>query len=115
MNNENKRIIRGPPFEHPCPIGSIDPTSQSKMFPLKTMYMDTQVAVKLSMGEYPKRPQDVECFLKRVNDYFVEAASKIKPVFPSMALYFQCYKFWTLVIQMRLYLLSLLLLLVFPT
>ena len=67
-----------------CLIRSIDPTSQSEMLPLKicSICMGTQVAVKLSMEEYHKRPQDIEYFLKRVNDYFVEAASQIKHRFP---------------------------------
>ena len=60
----------------------VDPSSQVNFLPLKSMYMGAKVALLLSNVEYIQRPSDVQYFLKRVQEFYVEAASQIKKRFP---------------------------------
>ena len=63
-------------------LQDVDPSSQVNFLPLKSMYMGAKVALLLSNVEYIQRPSDVQYFLKRVQEFYVEAASQIKKRFP---------------------------------
>ena len=46
------------------------------------MYMGAQVTLCLSKEEYKERAVDVQHFLRRAQDFFVEAGSQIRQRFP---------------------------------
>jgi len=45
------------------------------------MYMGTKIALCLPTSEYQKRMLDVQYFLKRVQEFYIKAASQIKNLF----------------------------------
>ena len=64
------------------PLQEIDPTSQVNFLPLPTMYMGAKVTLCLSVPEYRQRGPDIQHFLRRVQDFFIEAALEIRKRFP---------------------------------
>ena len=62
-------------------LQNIDPSLQVNMLPLTKMYMGTKIALCLSTAEYRNRVPDVQYFLKRVQEFYVEATSQIKKRF----------------------------------
>ena len=53
-------------------LKDIDPTSEVNMLPLSHMYMGAKVALLLTTAEYKERV-DVQYFLKKVQDFYIEA------------------------------------------
>ena len=64
------------------PLQHVDPASQVNFLPLTSMYMGAKVALCLPTQEYRQRAPDVQHFLKRVQEFYIEAASQIKKRFP---------------------------------
>ena len=64
------------------PLQEIDPTSQVNFLPLPTMYMGAKVTLCLSVPEYRQRGPDIQHFLRRAQDFFIEAALEIRKRFP---------------------------------
>ena len=48
------------------------------------MYMGTKIAVCLSTDVYKQKAQDVQYFLKCVQEFYIEAASQIRNWFPTL-------------------------------
>ena len=46
------------------------------------MYMGTKIALCLPNSEYQKRMIDVQYFLKRAQEFYIESATQIKKRFP---------------------------------
>ena len=46
------------------------------------MYMGARISLLLATQEYFQRASDVQYFLKRVQEFYIEAASQIKKRFP---------------------------------
>ena len=55
------------------PLQDIDPSSHVNLLPLPGMYMGTKVALCLPSREYQNRAPDVQYFLKRVQEFYIEA------------------------------------------
>ena len=64
------------------PLKNVDPTSSVNFLPLKSMYMGARVTLCLSEREYMERGPDVQHFLKRAQEFFIEAAQQIQKRFP---------------------------------
>ena len=64
------------------PLQDIDPSSHVNLLPLTGMYMGTKVALCLPSCEYQNKAPDVQYFLKRVQEFYIEAATQIKKRFP---------------------------------
>lgn len=64
------------------PLQDIDPCSQVNLLPLTGMYMGTKIALCLPSHDYQNRAPDVQYFLKRVQEFYIEAATQIKRCFP---------------------------------
>lgn len=65
-----------------CDLKEIDPTSVVNFLPLTKMYMGTKVTLLMSTPEYKQRPVDVQYFLTKVQEFFVEATCQIRNRFP---------------------------------
>lgn len=63
-------------------LKDIDPTSEVNMLPLSRMYMGAKVALLLTTAEYKERRVDVQYFLKKVQEFYIEATCQIKQRFP---------------------------------
>ena len=63
-------------------LADVDPTSQVNCLPVTKMYMGTNIALLLSSQEYIQRAPDVQYFLNRVQELYIEAASQVKKRFP---------------------------------
>ena len=63
-------------------LKNIDPTSEVNMLPLSHMYMGAKVALLLTTAEYKERRVDMQYFLKKVQDFYIEATCQIKQRFP---------------------------------
>ena len=70
------------PYWKLTPLEDIDPSSQVNMLPLTGMYMGTKVALCLPSHEYQNKGPDVHYFLKRVQEFYIEACTQIKRRFP---------------------------------
>ena len=64
------------------PLKDIDPTSDVNLLPVSSMYMGTKIAICLTTQEYRQRAPDVQYFLKRVQEFYIEAACQIRKRFP---------------------------------
>ena len=64
------------------PLQDVDPTSLVNFLPLTGMYMGAKVTLYLTAPEYRQRGPDVQHFLKRAQDFFIEAALEIRKRFP---------------------------------
>ena len=64
------------------PLKDIDPCSQINFLPLTSMYMGAKITLCLSSPEYQQRSLDVQHFLKRAQEFFIEAVSQIQKRFP---------------------------------
>ena len=64
------------------PLQEVDPNSNVNFLPLTAMYMGAQVTLCLSAPEYRQRGPDVQHFLRRAQDFFIEAALEIRKCFP---------------------------------
>ena len=64
------------------PLQEVDPNSNVNFLPLTAMYMDAQVTLCLSAPKYRQRGPDVQHFLRRAQDFFIEAALEIRKHFP---------------------------------
>ena len=69
----------------PCRIEEVDVTSEVNVLPLTCMYMGARISLLLATQEYFQRASDVQYFLKRVQEFYIEAASQIKKRFPTNA------------------------------
>ena len=49
---------------------------------MTSMYMGTKIALCLASEEYQNRAPDVQNFLRKVQEFYIEAASQIKHRFP---------------------------------
>ena len=63
-------------------LKDVDPTSQVNFLPLTRMYMGAKVTLLLATAEYKQRPVDVQYFLSKVQEFFVEAICQIRQRFP---------------------------------
>ena len=59
------------------PLKEIDPASQINFLPLTSMYMGAKITLCLATPEYQQRTLDVQHFLKRAQDFYIEAVSQI--------------------------------------
>ena len=64
------------------PLQNIDPATTVNLLPLKSMYMGTKIALCLPLQLYMSRAPDVQYFLKKVQEFYIEAASQLKRRFP---------------------------------
>ena len=64
------------------PLQEVDPNSNINFLHLTAMYMGAQVTLCLSAPEYRQRGPDVQHFLRRAQDFFIEAALEIQKCFP---------------------------------
>ena len=62
------------------PLQNIDPASTVNLLPLTSMYMGTKIALCLPLQLYMSRAPDVQYFLKKVQEFYIEAASQIKRI-----------------------------------
>ncbi len=63
-------------------LKKVDPTSEVNFLPLTMMYMGAKVTLLLATAVYIQRPHDVQYFLTKVREFFVEAACQIRKRFP---------------------------------
>jgi hypothetical protein len=63
-------------------LKDVDPTSQVNFLPLTKMYMGSNIAILLMKPEYLQRAVDVQYFLQKVQEFYIEAALQIKKKFP---------------------------------
>ena len=65
-------------------ISQIDPSSQTHLLPLTSMYMGAQVAIFLTNDVFKERSRqaDVHHFFTRVQEFYIESALQIKRRFP---------------------------------
>lgn len=65
-------------------LTDIDPESEVHFLPITSMYMGAKVSLLLTTAEYTQRSRtpDVQHFLKKVREFFIEAACQIRKRFP---------------------------------
>ena len=62
------------------PLKDVDPTSQANFLPLTSMYMGAEITCLLTTPEYLQRAPDVQYFLKKVQEFYIEAALHNKDI-----------------------------------